>query len=392
MRFVHVTECLAGGVLTFLTGLTHTLAADQHVIICHARPNTPPDVAALFGTNVVLVPWPHAGRAIRPMEDGRALWALIALLRRYEGADVYLLHSSKAGFLGRVACRCLGLRPVYYIPHGIAFAREDISPAKKRFYVVLERLANAFTGSYIACSPSEKALMAHYGINNVQVIANGVKPRTKLPVYRNFQAPLVVGTSGRLTVQKNPQLFRALAQACAADARIRFVWIGDGELRPVLQGLPNVTVTGWLRPEEVQQRLRTLDVYLSTAAWEGLPYAVLEAMNLGLPLLLSDCVGNVDLVDGTNGATYHTATEAQAFLQQWLAQPAHLADMGRASCALLQQRYTLTQMAQAYAGLVRQGAAVRLSTTGGRRTDACAPSIHRTWLRPAVICEGQVAA
>lgn len=33
MRIVHVTECLAGGVLTFLLNLTSQLDQDEHIII-----------------------------------------------------------------------------------------------------------------------------------------------------------------------------------------------------------------------------------------------------------------------------------------------------------------------------------------------------------------------
>lgn len=80
------------------------------------------------------------------------------------------------------------------------------------------------------------------------------------------------------------------------DTRVRFLWIGDGELRNEIQENEQVQVTGWVTPNEVQHYLNQIDVYISTSLWEGLPLSVLEAMNCGKPLLLSDCVGNVDTV------------------------------------------------------------------------------------------------
>ena len=46
-------------------------------------------------------------------------------------------------------------------------------------------------------------------------------------------------------------------------------------------------------------------VYLTTARWEGLPLAVLEAMSLGIPVVASDVVGNRDAVEeGVTGYLY----------------------------------------------------------------------------------------
>ena len=49
MRIVHVTECLAGGILTFIRSLTEAMPAEEHILVYSDRPNTPKDVRACFG-------------------------------------------------------------------------------------------------------------------------------------------------------------------------------------------------------------------------------------------------------------------------------------------------------------------------------------------------------
>ena len=55
---------------------------------------------------------------------------------------------------------------------------------------------------------------------------------------------------------------------------------------------PNIKCTGWIERKELENYLVNADIYLSTSLWEGLPLSVLEAMSIGLPVVLSDCVGN----------------------------------------------------------------------------------------------------
>ena len=74
-------------------------------------------------------------------------------------------------------------------------------------------------------------------------------------------------------------------------------------------------MTGWLTKKELYRQLSQIDIYLSTALWEGMPLAVLESMAIGKPLLLSDCVGNVDLVtNDENGYIFKTESDAHSKL------------------------------------------------------------------------------
>lgn len=318
MHIIHVTECLAGGVLTFLINLTSQLKNEEHVIIYGKRDNTPADVQSLFGSNVHLIHWKTAQREIRPQKDISALFELLHILKEIPDIDILQLHSSKAGVLGRIVARILGLQDkTFYLPHGVAFARQDVSKIKRNCYVLAEKIADQFAGTVIACSNSEKELLIRNGISNVIVINNGIAIPDSEPEYKVPGRPLVFGTVGRITSQKNPYLFNKIAKHFRNNPEVKFVWIGDGELKNEIELADNIEITGWVNAQEVKSYLKKIDVYISTSLWEGLPLSVLEAMRLGKPVLLRACVGNIDLVDG-NGYIFCNSKEAIQMIQKFL--------------------------------------------------------------------------
>ena len=46
-----------------------------------------------------------------------------------------------------------------------------------------------------------------------------------------------------------------------------------------------VEVTGWLEQDVAVKEIADCDVYLHTAAWEGYPMTILEAFELGMPVV-----------------------------------------------------------------------------------------------------------
>lgn len=356
MKIVHVTECLAGGVLTFLCNFTSQFNQDEHVIIYGKRDNTPDDIKALFGHHVSLIYWETVQREIHPKKDFLALKELLHKLKNVSDIDILQLHSSKAGVLGRVAARLLGLQKrTFYLPHGVSFARKDVSLRKQKFYVLIEKIANALAGRVIACSCSERDLLASHGIRNVIVINNGIKVSETEPDYKIPEYPLVFGTVGRITYQKNPKLFNEIATHFDGDKRVRFLWIGDGELRHEIQENRQVQVTGWMTSSEVRSYLNQIDIYISTSLWEGLPLSVLEAMNCGKPLLLSDCVGNIDTVkNGNNGFLYHTLEDAVSIIEKILSNPTELTlELEKNSYKMVRDNFSLSLLKAAYESLYK---------------------------------------
>jgi glycosyltransferase involved in cell wall biosynthesis len=160
-----------------------------------------------------------------------------------------------------------------------------------------------------------------------------------------------VGTVARVVQQKDPLLFRTIAERFRLRQDMQFVWIGGGELAAELAGR-NVAVTGWLDEHGVHEQLGRLDVYLSTSLWEGLSLGALHAMAAGKPLVLRRCPGNVDVVrQGENGYLFDDAEEAEAHIRVLARNPALRYEMGCRSREIVAEAFDARQMVEAYRSL-----------------------------------------
>jgi len=338
MKIVHVVEPLAGGMVTFIKTLVDNLAEDFHIIIHGERENVTPFVTVrkqFSQQNVKFVRWYSAQRKLSPQKDINAfleLYSIIKRLKNNNSVDIVHLHCSKGGFIGRVVCRLLGLQnAVIYTPNGAPFMVGS-NCVSNFIYKQLERVGASFGGQVVCCSPSEKESYQLAGIKAI-TINNGIEYdkivrsqnlRKKSKVFR-------IITSGRIVDQKNPILFNNIALYFEEFKQFEFIWIGDGTNRDLLTA-KNIKITGWLPKDKVNEKIIRADIYLSTANFEGLPFAVLEALALKKPVLLTDCIGNKDLViKGLNGDVFTNESEAINKILQFYNNRSMLGIMGEHS-------------------------------------------------------------
>ncbi|WP_162052397.1 glycosyltransferase [Pontibacter pamirensis] len=325
MRIVHIVECFAAGTAHFINLLTQYTSC-EHIVIHGERSDEikAEAVKAKFPNGVTFIRWKSVQRELKPMRDLKALIELHNILSKIDNIDVIHLHSSKAGFLGRITCFLMRRQNVIYTPNGASFSRADISATKKSLFIALERIADKLSGRVVCCSSSESKSFNEIGIKSTY-INNGTSIPALLPEKPNTSKmgsdseTFTIVTVGRVTEQKNPTLFNKIANFFVEQKNIQFIWVGEGEAKQKkLLEAENIRLTGWLPKEEVDNIVHHADVYLSTSLWEGLPFSVLEAISIGKCVLLSDCVGNVDLVkDGFNGFIFDTAEKAITKIQ-WL--------------------------------------------------------------------------
>lgn len=348
---VHVVESFGGGVFSFLRHVINGLADYQHIVIYGVqRKEFPSDFEALFPFGVQFIPWVHAQREVSLIQDFKALMQLVRILKGIHSIQKIHLHSSKAGFLGRIAAFLLGLGDkVIYTPHGASFLREDISSQKKFFYIMLERFADALSGSVICCSESECKAFEKIGIEKASFINNSCLPLSKSSSPVRINDKLLIISSGRMTYQKNPEMFQAIAKYFAGWKNVKFLWIGGGEREDAFC-TENLSATGWVNQSQVAEIMASAEIYISTSRWEGLPISVLEAMSLGMPLLLSDCVGNCDCVK-ENGFLFQSFEEATSYLEQMILDEELRDRQKYASIELYKEKFSMEKLLGAYRSL-----------------------------------------
>ena len=101
---------------------------------------------------------------------------------------------------------------------------------------------------------------------------------------------LLFGMVGRLTAQKRPgDLVRLAARIAARGRTDHFLWVGPGEMRDEIEALRvslNVENFSLLPPRpDVRPIYNAIDGLIVTSAFEGLPFVVLEALAMGVPVL-----------------------------------------------------------------------------------------------------------
>ena len=344
---LHVDASLAAGTLDFLEQATHELlgAGVPQTVLFSRCPETPADFERRFDSRVRFVELPS-------LRDGT--WTYYRSLRKRLRHEVERghyaavhLHSSKTGFLGRLALAGTARPPLYYSPHGLSFLdRRFVLPGLA--FTALERLAARVDATLVGCSEGEAQLLRRLGRREVRVVENAV-PDSFFAIERRLLDPPVVMTLGRVCHQKGPELFAELAARFQlAEVPATFVWVGSGDAagEAMLRGA-GVKVTGWVSAEKVREHLAQARVYVQTSRWEGMPLSVLQALASGLPCVVTDVVGNREAVQ--QGITGYVARHPDALamaVRRLLVDPALYARMSRAARTDAQDRFTGARLRQ----------------------------------------------
>jgi len=192
-----------------------------------------------------------------------------------------------------------------------------ISSIKKKF----QKYKSDIFVKTIALSSIEKNVMVkmyNYDPKKIEIIYNGVtieNIKAKVNTSTDKKSlygtnDFVVGGIGRFERQKGFHLFVAAASKVLKQVKnIKFVLIGNGSLRENILsqikelGLEeNFIILDY--KSNVFDYLNNFDLMVSSSLWEGVPYAILEAMALGKPTIaISSNLSGVNEIidDGADG-------------------------------------------------------------------------------------------
>ncbi|MFA9414317.1 glycosyltransferase family 4 protein [Streptococcus sp. E29BA] len=254
----------------------------------------------------------------------RAYKQLKELVER-EKFDLIHCHSPVGGVVGRLVGMQFPDTKVLYTAHGFHFFKG--APLKNwLIFYPIEKLLSRVTDCLITINQEDYQLAKNkFSMKKLELV-NGVgvdyqkfspisqvekeKRRKQLDLDRFKHILIYVG---ELSKRKNQSvLINAMKVIVTNYPSTVLLLVGKGELMTFYQQEikdldleDNILLLGFR--DDVPNLMQISDIALSSSLQEGLPMHLMEAMGLGLPLIVSDCRGNRDLVeDGENGLIMST--------------------------------------------------------------------------------------
>ena len=298
-------------------------------------------------------------------------WAFMRLVRlvRRERIDLIHAHLPMAGVWARVAARLGGVPHVVYTEHNV--------PQR---YALPMRMLNQRTYKMndivIAVSDEVRRGVEVYANERPQIltVANAVDadalaalPVAPAAMRREFGFPadaVVIVTVGNLTPKKgHTHLLAAAVKVAARHAAARFLIVGQGPQADALRmeadrlGLNGRLVFAGFRPDAVRL-VAASDIFVLSSIYEGLPVALLEAMALGKPSVVTRVGGIPEATDEASSLLVPPGDpQALADAVSALLDSADLrVRMGVAARVRARSRYGVAHMVaaieQVYAGLL----------------------------------------
>jgi len=311
-------------------------------------------------------------RNIRPLRDLAGLLRLRRYLRAHP-YDIVHTHTSKAGFVGRIAARLAGIPVVLHTVHGFAF-HEETPWRKAAFYTLLEHIAGWFCDAIVTVSHYHRdwALRLHIAPpSKLLAIPNGISGRVSSTASELFRDRIgacddcfVVVTHGRLAAEKGleyllaaiPGVTHILGRPC------KFVFVGDGPQQDDLMMLArrlcvsdSVVFDGFR--SDIGQILAGADVVVLPTLREGLSISLLEAMAAGKAIVTTDIGSNLEATaHGECAETVRTKDihGLAVAIERLSRDPERARALGEAAKARYQTTYRESQMVEAYEKLYQR--------------------------------------
>jgi glycosyltransferase involved in cell wall biosynthesis len=272
----------------------------------------------------------------------------LALLSRLKPDAVQInIPWVNKGIASIVACGFLR------IPTQVVF---HLAPEKfplSRSFRTLGLWAKGRNQDWVAVSEhNQKTVSASYGVPEkaIEVIYNGIRlpesgddaaerSAARAALVRELglsEKDWLLLTVGRLSQQKGYQDLIDVAERVRANhPRARFLWAGEGELRPQLEEeiksrSLEATVLMLGQRNDVPDLLRAADLFVFPSHFEGFPFALLEAMVHRTPFVATDACGVSELAaDQVHGLLCSVGDrDGLAQATNWaIAHPEPMADM-----------------------------------------------------------------
>lgn len=262
-------------------------------------------------------------RNINLISDIRSFFKIRKFIKE-KGYNLVHTHSSKAGFIGRMAAKFAGVPIIIHTIHGLSFHPYQNNFINK-FYISLEKI-----GAYF----SDKIIAVTQKIIDISII-NGIGCREKFKVVRSgfnlfyydkskfnpieirnrlgiSPEQIVIGKIARFSELKGHYyLINVISEIVLKIPKIKIILVGSGELEKEIYDLIRqkelqefVIFTGIINQNKIPEIISTFDILVHTSLLEGLARVIPQAFLLEKPVVSFDIDGVSEIViDNVTGFT-----------------------------------------------------------------------------------------
>ena len=198
---------------------------------------------------------------------------------------------------------------------------------------------------------TRQTVIEKYGINpdKVTTVHNAVEPLSEeiRSIKMQKGKDKVVTFLGRITMQKGPEYFvEAASRVLAKTQNVRFVMAGSGDMMEKMIRLAadrdiadRFHFTGFLKGRQVYEMLAASDVYIMPSVSEPFGISPLEAMQMGVPSIISKQSGCAEILENVIKVDYWDINALADSIYAIIKYPAlynHLRDKGLAEIDTIQ--------------------------------------------------------
>lgn len=204
-------------------------------------------------------------------------------------------------FLVSVFCRVIAVPYLCHL-HGARYRTfyAKSSPFVKR---IVKSLFGASARVLVLGAPWKEHVIGDLGVqpDKVVTIPNGTMDfRTAVAAAEGTSTHVRLVYSGRLETRKGlPELLEACDQLQLQNQSFELVLMGDSRDASLLQQAEirqYCRVTGWLPKQRLKDEMASADIFVLPSYDEGLPMAMIEAMSMGLPVVVTPVGGIPDVI------------------------------------------------------------------------------------------------
>jgi glycosyltransferase involved in cell wall biosynthesis len=275
-----------------------------------------PYVEALDARGIEHIPLEHATRSMALAEDARAFRELVQLFRHRRPTIVHT-HNPKPGVYGRIAGRVALVPIVVNTVHGL-YALPDDPFVRRAAVYGMERVAATCSDAELLQNEEDLHTLRRLRVPNrrLTLLGNGIdlqrfdpdrfdatdRARARRELGATDDNEIVVGTVGRLVIEKGYRELFTAAAALPAAARVAVIGFDEpdkddavtaGEIahasRDGVRFLGGRADVDWL--------YAGMDVFVLASHREGFPRTPMEAAAMGLPVVATDIRGCRQVVE-----------------------------------------------------------------------------------------------